>query len=365
MEILLTLKIGFLMVLLLPYLSEGQSVTLNMPSYNTLNSRNMRITCEFQTDDQFTSIHLLNGNKDVVVSYVVKESQFKMAPESNIRLEIESGTSIEKGSLTFVFSQLSCPDFTWYVCRGGGMSNGISVDSTNTTLQISPGIDSLMKTSLSDLVVNQISSFVCRGTVRKEGPFSLQWYRRTLTTSSQLQVDPARVIGQNECSRSISSSLNYNVSETDGPNLVLWCRIESGQRVDKMVNFTVQEISTIAAPFTPQPVKAGLEPGSIVGIVLGVIAIIVLVVLLVWFLVVRPKRLKAAGSSKDKGPEPNAKDYQEDTKGQVNPALEDKHDADNAPYTVYAPSKYDQPSGGHSNPAMDQDMPNHLSGSTV
>lgn len=57
--------------------------------------------------------------------------------------------------------------------------------------------------------------------------------------------------------------------------------------------------------------------------------------------------------------------FQENTKGQVNPALEDKHDADNAPYTVYAPSKYDQPSGGHSNPAMDQDMPNHLSGSTV
>ncbi|CAE1317129.1 unnamed protein product [Acanthosepion pharaonis] len=233
-----------------------------------------------------------------------------MPQDSSVRLEVGSGTTFKGGSLTFVFPRVNCPDFTWYICRASGSQDGTSIDSTNTTLQISPGFDSLMKTSPSDLVVNQISSFLCRGTVRKEGPFSLQWYRRTITSSSQLQVDPAKVVGQNECSRSISSSINYNVSETDGPNLVLWCRIESGQRIDKMVNFTVQEISTIAAPFTPQPVKAGLEPGSIVGIVLGVIAIIVLVVLLVWFLVVRPKRLKAAGSSKDKGPEPNAKDYQ-------------------------------------------------------
>ncbi|CAE1299144.1 unnamed protein product [Acanthosepion pharaonis] len=255
MEVLFILHQRTFIVLLLLYLTEGQSVTLNMPSHTTLNSKNVRITCEFQTDDQFTSMTLLNGNNDLVATYSLGQQTFTMHQGSSVRLEVGSGTTFKGGSLTFLLPRFNCPDFTWYVCRGSGSNDGTPSDSTNITLQISPSIDSFMKTSTSDLVANQLSSFECRGTVRKEGPFSVKWYRKTITSSSQLQVDPAKIIDQNECSRSISSSINYNVSETDGPNLVLRCRIESGQRNDKMVNFTVQEMSKIAAPFMQQPVK--------------------------------------------------------------------------------------------------------------
>lgn len=97
-----------------------------------------------------------------------------------------------------------------------------------------------METPSSDLVVNQISTFVCRGTIRKEGPFSVEWYLVTPPTIRRLQAEPIKIIGQNECSRSISRSLNYNVSETDGPNLFLECLIDSGQGVRKTWNFTIQ-----------------------------------------------------------------------------------------------------------------------------
>lgn len=97
-----------------------------------------------------------------------------------------------------------------------------------------------MKTSI-ELVPNQISTFTCTGTIQKESPFSVKWYRKSLTSFSQLQDDQAKIIGQNECNRSIISLLNYNVSKTDGPNLVFSCQIQSGKNiVHKMKKFAVQ-----------------------------------------------------------------------------------------------------------------------------
>ena len=50
--------------------------------------------------------------------------------------------------------------------------------------------------------------------------------------------------------------------------------------------------------------------------------------------------------------------FQPETKGEVNPAMDDKNDADNSPFTVYK-------NGGLSNPAMEEEIPNHMSGSQV
>lgn len=223
-----------------PQSHKGATVTLKMPSYATLNSVNLRITCEFANDDQLAMITLLSGNKATEATYVVASDKFEISSDTFVSLEVSSDASRQRSSVTFVLSRVACHDFTWYVCRGIVAENVLPVDSKNITLQALPAIANLMKTSI-ELVPNQISTFTCRGTIKKEGPFSVKWYRKSLTSFSQLQDDQAKLIGQNECNRSIISSLNYNVSKTDGPNLVLSCRIESGKNIiHKMEKFTVQ-----------------------------------------------------------------------------------------------------------------------------
>lgn len=106
-----------------------------MPSYTTLNSVNLRITCEFPNDDQLAMITLLSGNKATEATYVVACDKFEISSDTFVSLEVNSDASAQRRSVTFVLSQVNCYDFTWYVCRGIVAENGLPVDSKNITLQ--------------------------------------------------------------------------------------------------------------------------------------------------------------------------------------------------------------------------------------
>lgn len=363
--LLFTVTLGSFLILLSP--SKGQVVELELPQYLAVSST-MKINCSFRTDKQPIKLVLENGRKALEASWDIGKDTYVYDDASGITLDWKLN-SPKEGRYSFVFSrQLSCSDFTWYRCN----VESPKVFSSNKTLQVAPEITSVAFSgggSASPPSVNEFSTFICVATIPKEGSYSVRWFKGSTPSRNEISGGQTREFPQNSCSRTIRNELRYNVTQSDVPNLILTCHVSAGQTIEKTENFTIPEMATTPAPPISEAVKAGLDPGSIVGIVLGVTATIVLVVLLVWFLVIRPKRLKAGGSEGNT-PEPYTKDYQEKSaEGQENPALDENHysnknDADNAPYTVYQPSKYDAP-GGHANPAMDQDIPNHMSGSTV
>lgn len=112
------------------------------------------------------------------------------------------------------------------------------MDSENKTLKVLPTVNSIRKTSMSPITVNRMSTFMCRGTISNEGPYSVKWYQYLIRPFNEIYFAENKIISQNECSREISSVVRYYVEEYF--TLTLWCQIQNGKSASKTEFFLVR-----------------------------------------------------------------------------------------------------------------------------
>ncbi|CAE1317124.1 DSCAM [Acanthosepion pharaonis] len=128
-------------------------------------------------------------------------------------------------------------DFSTYKCRGYETAV-TGVDSEEKILKILPTIDSI--TERNGIYVNRLYTFTCIGTISKDGPYSVKWYRNTITPFNRIFLESNKIIKENECSRSVSSSVHYIVKEADITGFTLWCQIQNNYVTSQSQKSTVK-----------------------------------------------------------------------------------------------------------------------------
>lgn len=91
-----------------------------MPSQITLKSTGMKVTCNFINDHTWNTVYsqisLFHGRHETIANYVFYKRTYEILYDD--RISVKASLTTTNISLTFVFSDITCSDFSTYKCRG-------------------------------------------------------------------------------------------------------------------------------------------------------------------------------------------------------------------------------------------------------
>ncbi|GAB1601880.1 uncharacterized protein LOC115221679 isoform X4 [Argonauta hians] len=382
-----TMVLMTILVLIPSSTQQNVAVNLSPLELPRLGSQSrLNITCSFSGRPNI--IRLLRDTTEVVqVNFDRGDGTFKYKsdfPKFSFRCDIAAIPKTDSGDLRCWKTNLQCADMKPYSC---------AVDTDNPTASKTISVKSSVHSldhSNPPYQLNRTATFVCRANADSSKSSSLifTWEIRrnnnnnnnnnfnNIGTQNVITDTKTVTIPSNGgCYPQVTSTYDYVVSREDAGNTTVTCKLQNGDEQTIIINV---EVPPVVPPDTGAVQSAGLDGGTIAGIVLGVIAFIILVVLLIWFFVIRKRNTSSGSKKESSGPPPNQKDYKmkENTmyadpikmKGKSTPSSgNDYHNGPGSGYSNPSGPKqevYSVDGKGRANPGMDAEEDDYDGGAS-